>query len=667
VHTSLHFSGCSANKIHRNIRFLFITLLASCFASLSLAATLEDFGQLQSIRGMSISPDGNRYAWIQEQDNARLVVVYDANLKKAIGGLRLDENLKARYVDFASNDHLILHASKSHIEYGYRGKFEYSGAAAYDINTNKVRTLLRGTEDLHPAQSGLGKIVGVNEAEKVAYMPAYDNASDAQYNLYKVSLSNGKGRLYKHGRADTFDWFVDKQGNVLAREDFDEKRGEHSFYSYLTGTPKKIYSYSAKIPEISVQAVAWDEKGLLFIKDNDNSHSVHRLSLEDGNISEALFYRQDQEIDHLETNKNRKLLAVKYIGFLPSYQFENAQKQAKFDQILQYFPASSVDYLGQTEDENKYLLRVSGNTAPNAFYFFDSKANKLSYLTKGYANITDEDLGEVIAFRYPARDGMKIPAILTWPTHAQTEQQRSQLPLIALPHGGPGAYDAVQFDWLAQYLAYKGYAVLQPNFRGSTGFGNAFYEAGKGRWGKEMQDDITDGVEYLAKKGIIDPNRVCIVGATYGGYAALAGGAFTPDLYRCVVAINGVSDINAEITADIRDSSRANLVRNYWQEVFGEDKGAFKALDNVSPYFYAERFRAPTLIIYSKDDTVVNTNQSLRMHKALKKANRETTLVQLPGEDHWLSTGPMRMKLLQTIEGYLDTHNPANQPEVAQK
>ncbi len=168
--------------------------------------------------------------------------------------------------------------------------------------------------------------------------------------------------------------------------------------------------------------------------------------------------------------------------------------------------------------------------------------------------IKSEDVGEVITIEYKASDGLTIPALVTWPA-GTTEAERKNLPMIVMPHGGPEAYDAVGFDWLAQYFANEGYMVFQPNFRGSGGFGETFAAAGHGQWGRKMQSDITDGARALARMGWADPGRTCIVGWSYGGYAALAGGGATSDQYKCVVSVAGVSDLIAMLGEEQRSES----------------------------------------------------------------------------------------------------------------
>ena len=227
-----------------------------------------------------------------------------------------------------------------------------------------------------------------------------------------------------------------------------------------------------------------------------------------------------------------------------------------------------------------------------------------------------------------------------------------------LPHGGPAAYDRFDFDWMAQFFANRGYLVIQPNFRGSTGFGEAFQDAGRGEWGGKMQDDLTDGVNALVKAGYVDAENVCIIGASYGGYAALAGAVFTPDLYKCVIAIAPVSDLNRMLSDGKRRYGSNHWVVSYWEDILAEGDARRKKLRSISPVNFAENATAPVLLIHGDDDTVVPYAQSTRMRNALKRADKEVELIKLKGEDHWLSVADTRMQTLRAMEQFLDTHMP---------
>jgi dipeptidyl aminopeptidase/acylaminoacyl peptidase len=202
--------------------------------------------------------------------------------------------------------------------------------------------------------------------------------------------------------------------------------------------------------------------------------------------------------------------------------------------------------------------------------------------------------------------------------------------------------------------------VLQPNFRGSDGLGEAHLTAGYGQWGRKMQTDLSDGVRWLASEGIIDPERVCIVGASYGGYAAMAGPTLDPGVYRCAISVAGVSDLNAMIrwSAD-RAGQRNSPVVRYWMRFMGSERYDDPALNALSPAQIADRSDAPMLLIHGRDDTVVPYDQSLRLHAALRRADKPVELVPLDGEDHWLSGAATRQRMLDETVRFLETHNPA--------
>jgi dipeptidyl aminopeptidase/acylaminoacyl peptidase len=207
-------------------------------------------------------------------------------------------------------------------------------------------------------------------------------------------------------------------------------------------------------------------------------------------------------------------------------------------------------------------------------------------------------------------------------------------------------------------MASHGYAVLQVNFRGSDGYGWSFLEAGFGEWGRKMQTDLSDGVRYLAGQGIIDPKRVCIVGASYGGYAALAGAALDTGVYRCAVSVAGLSDLQRFVVWS-KNQNGAGAVR-WWTRFMGAEAMRDPALTQISPAAHVDRVAVPVLLIHGKDDTVVPLEQSRIMADALQKAGKPVELVVQDGADHWLSRGDTRLQTLEATMAFLEKHNPPN-------
>jgi dipeptidyl aminopeptidase/acylaminoacyl peptidase len=247
---------------------------------------------------------------------------------------------------------------------------------------------------------------------------------------------------------------------------------------------------------------------------------------------------------------------------------------------------------------------------------------------------------------------LQIPAFLTLPDG----KPPTKLPLIVLAHGGPGARDTSDFDWISQGLASQGYAVLQANFRGSN-LTWSFQSAGFGQFGRKMQTDLSDGVRALVEQGIVDPARVCIMGASYGGYAALAGVTLDPGVYRCAVSIAGISDLARQLRWQTGGNNHSRVER-YWDRYLGASGPDDPVLATISPLKHVDAVTVPVLLIHGKDDTVVPYEQSDIMNDALKKANKQVEFVTLKREDHWLSHSETRLQMLQASMAFLKAHNP---------
>ncbi len=260
-------------------------------------------------------------------------------------------------------------------------------------------------------------------------------------------------------------------------------------------------------------------------------------------------------------------------------------------------------------------------------------------------------LSEKAPLTYKAADGLDIHAYLTLPPGKPAKN----LPLVVLVHGGPQARDTVGFDWQAQALAAQGYAVLQANFRGSGGYGMDFLEAGYGQFGRKMQTDLSDGVRYLAREGTIDPKRVAIAGASYGGYAALAGATLDRGVYNCAISIAGVSDLKYKMRRiDNAAYNHYDSTTLYWQRYFGSGD-----LDEISPIAHVKEVTIPILLVHGKSDTVVEYEHSVRMEKALRDAGKTVEFISYDGQDHWETLESARIDMIRRVVIFLSKYNPA--------
>jgi dipeptidyl aminopeptidase/acylaminoacyl peptidase len=617
---------------------------------------MEAFGDVPEIRAAELSPDGKRMAFLQRIGEVDYLAIHDFEAKKSQGLVSVTD-IKARSITFVGDNYVVLTASKTTRTFGYRGRYEFSASFAYNLTTKKIVQLLVGTDDIYPAQSGLGDIVAVDAGGKHVYMPAFmgANSRDPAFDVIKVNLDTGRGlrQLTTRGTSSTIDWIVNAKGEAVAREDFSEDQQQHRVRAFSGGSGREIFSDKTDLISVSMLGLSGRKNALVTSTRVDSDFlTLYEMSLDDGAITGPILQRSDADVEAVIMDENRVVHGVRYSGMFPSYEMFDPALNADLKAATEVFPASAVYLDSWSSDWSKLLLLVDGGLKPQRYVLFDRTARKFLVVSNTRPSIKDEDVAEVVTIEYKARDGLKIPGLITWPTGVK-EADRKKLPFVVLPHGGPEAYDAVGFDWMAQFLANEGYGVLQPNFRGSEGFGGEFRNAGRGQWGRKMQDDITDGINALIKMGWADGERVCIVGASYGGYAALAGGALTPDLYKCVVSIAGVSDLREMLGTERRDHGTRSLTYSYWRELIGDPDKDREAIDAVSPARHAASFKAPVLLLHGSDDTVVQSSQSDRMANALKAADKPVTYVRIRGDDHWFATNESRHTLLTSMGEFL--------------
>ena len=330
--------------------------------------------------------------------------------------------------------------------------------------------------------------------------------------------------------------------------------------------------------------------------------------------------------------------------------FYDAELQSRARLVRRSFAHLNAMMVDWTADFDRVVMHTAGPGDSGTWFMVDVAGHSAVQLGYDRPAIGSAMVGPSSMVNYTAADGLELDGVLTLPPGGQS----TGLPLIVLPHGGPQAHDEVGFDWWAQAFASRGYAVFQPNFRGSTGRDEAFVRLGFGQWGRAMQTDISDGVAWLAEQGTIDPARACIVGASYGGYAALAGVTVQQGLYRCAVSVAGVSDIALMYDTDNRESGRNRTLRVSLQEEFGPRGGWAE----VSPRRLAARADAPILLIHGRDDTVVPFQQTAVMADALEDAGKPHQVVELASEDHWLSRSETRIQMLRATMDFVLEHNP---------
>lgn len=636
----------------------FIVLLLLLSAVVTASPTANDYGALPTMQMVAISPNGDLIAYRKVADGQDAVVVTSMSQKKVL--LALDvSNVQPRTMSFFNNNQLLMVASEYRRVEGFRGKFDLSTAFVLNIDDKKTRQLLTPGEKILAGQTGLGNVVGVSPDGRYAYMPAWSDVDnlfpDSVYNLYKVDLTRRNLSVATQGSQKARDFFLDKEGNTVAIEEYDERGEKHKILAKHGSKWVEIFTEETEIRNKSFVGLTADFSSLVFLERDDKTdkNSYNLMKLADGAITRSIFARDDADVLGTITDIQRVVYGVRYSGFTPSYKFFDPAIDQRVKDIVAQFPDHSVFLSDWSPDFKHIVVNVEGSNYADDYFLFSSNQSPV-FLTTGRPQIKTDDINPLGRVTFSARDNLRIPTLLTIPRSKAGDMKN--LPAIIYPHGGPAAHDIVGFDYFAQALAAQGYLVIQPQFRGSTGFGYKHRDAGLGEWGKKMQDDLSDAVAFFVKKGIIDPKKVCIVGGSYGGYAALAGGAFTPDLYKCVVSINGVSDLNDMLAYDKNHYGKDSEVTAYWKMQLANSTVDKAELEKVSPAKFAQQFTAPVLLIHSENDKIVIPDQSQDMLKALQKHKKPVQFVPLEGDDHYLLKGATRTQAVTEVVKFVNQH-----------
>jgi dipeptidyl aminopeptidase/acylaminoacyl peptidase len=398
-------------------------------------------------------------------------------------------------------------------------------------------------------------------------------------------------------------------------------------------------------------------------------YHFYRLSA-DGSLSAPLEPNDAAHDRPLFDPRTNRFAGFAQNGETETYGLDDPALQALYDRAAQAAPGENVRVVSTAADPRKMVIYAEGRQDPGAYYLLDFVAGTTVNLGEDYQDLPTEWIAEQKPITYKARDGLEIHALLTLPPKAPA--QASNLPLVVLPHDGLQAHDRQGFDWLAQALASRGYVVLQPNYRGSDGYGPAFIAAGYGQGGRKMQSDLSDGVASLVAEGLVDPKRVCVLGVGLGGYAALTAAATGDPTYRCAGAINGVADptayaatLKGRLPRPEQDLITTLAPDPHWPRAFITNPGsprvfsAYFGADAPSPVKLAGQVRAPLLLLEVADDPVVPASQSRAMRDALTAAGKPVDLVELKGAEHAPASEATRLATLKAVLDFLGQADPA--------
>jgi dipeptidyl aminopeptidase/acylaminoacyl peptidase len=644
-------------SVLRRLSCLAVLVFAPFVVAAAEPPPLSAYGNLPDIENMALSNDGSRLAAVMTVGGERVVLLMTAELDT----LRMTkiEEAKVRGLEWVGSDHVVVELSHTETlgpEYS-QSQFEFFHALILPTDPNEEQQMVFDDATMLNAVFGWYGVRKIDGRWKV-YLSGVERERGARGyyigstapDLFAIDVATNEFRRLadKGSQGYGYTWLLGPDGTLAAMLAIEQRTGD---WSLNVPGARVIASGTSKNGDVGLVSLGKDGTTAIYSELNERDHLTRWFEVPlDGSASPAEFIKAEDVDRRFNDRITGRLLGILRNGAHQRPQFFDPQQQAAVNRIYRAFADFEVDLMDWTPDFSRVLVRTSGNGDSGTWYLVDMA--RMSAAAVGYERkaLGPEYVGPVSTVTYKAGDGMDIDGILTLPPGREAKN----LPLVVLPHGGPHAADEEGFDWWAQAFASRGYAVLQPNFRGSTNRDEAFMRAGFGQWGKAMQTDISDGVAELARQGLVDPKRACIVGASYGGYAALAGVTLQQGLYKCAVAVAPVADLGSLFSDEGGASNRSGMLRRSLLEELGP-RGGF---DAVSPRPLASRADAPILLIHGKDDTVVPFDQSDNMAHALAAAGKPHKLVVMRQEDHWLSRPATRLQMLEEAVAFVEQNNP---------
>ncbi len=640
----------------RIVLFFGLCLLPNLATSaLAPLPPVSAFGTTPALSNITLSPDGKLLASASNTGQVSIIIL-DREAKKISHKISFDQTLKIRGLSFINETTLIATFSLTFASQGDAEEKSEIGAI-FAINTldgsSKQLLDFKTNNGISPSSGSIVSRHGQRSGEilmsaRLTSASTIGGATDTSIGvLLSVNTTNGKWRIVERGIRESSAWFVDKDGKLQARID-NYYKPSREVLRVRRGN-EWVNVYENKDTEFDIIGLSADSQSALAIGARGGERKrLWSIAFTDG-VVQPLYMDAEYDVEGTVRDPyDRRLLGVRIGGLEQKTFWLDNTAEARINSVASALPGRRIEITGYSRDGRYVLTNAENRSFPGVFYLIDFQNNRAELVGQEYPQLAKVQIGDSKPYYYKARDGYKIPSYLTLPPGLESKN----LPMVVLPHGGPRARDSgPNFDWWSQFIASRGYVVLQPQFRGSTGFGYAHERAGYRQWGQRMQDDVTDGVKDLISQGIVDPGRVCIVGASYGGYAALAGAAFTPELYKCAVSVAGVFDLVEMLRWQEDRYGLESASVKFWREHIGKPSD----LDVIafSPSNGASKISASVLLIHGVDDTVVPFRQSEFMANALKSSNKPFELYKLKAEDHWLSRSPSRIEMLEQVERFL--------------
>ena len=610
---------------------LFVAMPAVCaFAAVPPLLPMEDFFRNPENSAFSISPDGKWLAFARPWQHRMNVYVREIS---------------------TGTEKRITSATERDIAGFFwkgNGKIVFAQDTGGDENYHLYITDIDGGEprDLTPFDKVKAGVLDDLEDDPIHMLIGMNRDNPEVFDVYRCNIMTGELELVAKNPGNITGWMTDHDGKlrVAARTD-----GVNETLLYRTDESqefRELMTLNFK-ETFSPALFAYDNK-LMYVVSNlsTDKAAIYTYDPETGKTLDLIFSHDEVDAGGIMHSKKRKIITgVTYTTDRRHYKFFDTEREELQKTLDEFFPGLEAAAVDCDDDEQRYIVRTYSDRTRGAYYLFDRRDNSVMKLSDLSPWIKPEHMSPMKAITFTARDGLTIHGYITLPAGVEAKN----LPLVVIPHGGPSGRDTWGFDSEAQFLANRGIAVLQVNFRGSTGYGKSFWQAGFKQWGRKMQEDVTDGVQWAVNEGIADRSRLAIYGCSYGGYSALAGATFTPYLYACAVSYVGPSNLFTLLES----------IPPYWKpfiemehEMIGDPSADKELLREVSPVFHAENIRIPLFVAQGANDPRVNKAESDQIVEAVRKTGKEVVYMVKENEGHGFHNEENRFDFYRELEAF---------------
>ncbi len=619
-------------------------LVASAVAASALTAAgtataqakvlpMRDFFKNPQEAGHQISPDGKYLSWLAPHER-RLNV----HVRPLAGGptVRVTSETARDISGYFWKGDRILYVK------------DFGG----DENFHVVSVNLKGEDlkDLTPGDKVRAQIVDGLEDDDAHIIVSHNKRDAKVFDVFRTNVGTGAEKLIAQNPGNITSWGTDHDGKLRIAGTTDgvnttllyREKEEDAFKPILTTNFKE---------SVAPLFFTFDNKRL-YVASNRGRDKLGIFEFDPVTAKEGKLIGEhaDVDVDGLNFSRKRKVLTtLTYTTWKSERKFLDKESEAMFKAVQAKLPGYEIAFSSANKAEDKFIVATYNDKTRGKRYIYDKASGKLDFLADISPWLPESELADMKPVSYQSRDGLTINGYLTLPKGVSPKN----LPVVVNPHGGPWARDSWRFNPEVQFLANRGYAVFQMNFRGSTGYGRKFWEASFKQWGKSMQDDVTDGVQWLVKQGIADPKRVAIYGGSYGGYTTLAGVTFTPDLYAAAVDYVGVSNLFTFM----------GTIPPYWKpylemlyEMVGHPEKDKDLLTAASPALHADKIKTPLFVAQGAKDPRVNKAESDQMVEALKKRGVAVEYMVKDNEGHGFRNEENRFEFYEAMEKFLGTH-----------